>query len=172
MRVEGVARVWCQSLLPVTVGAEADRVALLAGSLIRPRLDRVPGDEITPVDKVPVRPIRVERLRLKGAGSRRVALRTPGLLMARLTSRGDRPSNLWVHPGEVSLVTEEALRPEREVGEVDMAGEALPVVELLLVLRVLVAAEAGAHRGYRLLEAGLLGQRQVADLALVVLLQM
>src|SRR5215470_7024831 len=172
MRIERVARVRREALLAVAVRTERHRVALLAGGLIRPRLDRVPGDEVTPVNPVPVRPVRVERLRRHGPGPRRVTVRAPGLLMAGLAGRRRGPRDLRVHPGEVPLVAEEALRLEREVGQVDVTGVALPVVELLLVLRVLVAAETGAHRWHRLLEAGLLRERLVADLTLVVLLQM
>src|SRR5215472_12319930 len=51
MRVQRVARIGGQALLAVTVGAEADRVALLTGRLTRAGLDRVPGDVVASVDQ-------------------------------------------------------------------------------------------------------------------------
>jgi hypothetical protein len=71
--------------------------------------------------------------------------------------------------GEVALVAEDGGGLQREVGQVHVAGVALAAVELLLVR---VAAEAGLHRRHRLLETSLLREREVADLALLVLLQM
>src|SRR5215471_1559421 len=170
MWVERIARVGRQALLPVAVGAEADRVALLAGRLVRPGFDRVLGDVVTPVNEVPIHPLRVENVGLHRPGLRGVAVRAPVLLVAGVAGGRGRAGDRRMGAGEIPLVAEGCGGLQREVGQVDVAGVALAVVVLLLVRRV--TAEAGAHWWHGLVQARLLREGEVADLALLVLLQM
>src|SRR5271165_5328171 len=71
--------------------------------------------------------------------------------------------------GNVSLVAEEGDRCEWMAGQVDVAAAALAVFKLLIVV---VAAEAGVHRWYGLLQLSARGKRQMADPALLILFEM